>query len=324
MIRIVGANPAMDRISIWQPIRLGDVNRSSQGFVVPGGKGFNVARAVVRLGGTAAAHGFLGGRVGQMLREMIAVDGVIDRLTSIEAGTRVCFIVVEPELSRSTVLNEPGPHVTEEETQRLLSDLRRDCGPGDIVVLSGSLPDSVAASVAGEIIAIGNRAGARTVADIHSEALRVAAAAGPWMVKCNRDELLGLLAGRAPDADALARHRAQSLASLAGEMLEVHQRGIEVVVVTLGSEGALLADREGVLHAVVPQVEVVNATGSGDLLLAGLVAAIERGQTARAAIVLGAACGTAGATQLPPELPPDFDPGRWTSRICVETVEPAA
>ena len=45
----------------------------------------------------------------------------------------------------------------------------------------------------------------------------------------------------------------------------------------------------------------------GDLLLAGLSVGLERGRPPREAILLGAACGTAGATHLPPELPPDFE-----------------
>ena len=68
MIRVVGANPAMDRVSTWPALRLGDVNRASDVVVVPGGKGFNVARAAVRLGTSATAYGFLGGDVGEALR----------------------------------------------------------------------------------------------------------------------------------------------------------------------------------------------------------------------------------------------------------------
>jgi fructose-1-phosphate kinase PfkB-like protein len=107
-------------------------------------------------------------------------------------------------------------------------------------------------------------------------------------------------------------------------MLELRGRGIEVVVVTLGAQGALLADAEGVCHANVPRIEVVNPTGSGDLLLAGLAVGIERGLSLREALVLGAACGTAGATYLLPELPPGFDPDAWTPRIQVESLEPGA
>jgi 1-phosphofructokinase family hexose kinase len=315
MIRVVGANPAMDRISTWPPLSLAGVNRAATVSVVPGGKGVNVARAAVRLGERAVIYGFLGGHVGEALHEMISADGVTDRHTAIAGGTRVCFIVVEPGIGRSTVLNEPGPEVTTEEVARLLDELRADSQPGDLVVLSGSLPDSVAPTVAGAIVKIGNDAGARTIVDIHGEALREAVSRRPWMLKCNRRELLQLLGAAESDVPI-------SVPELAGEMRRVRERGIEIVVVTLGAEGALLADADGVVHARVPAIDEVNPTGSGDLLLAGLAVGIERGQEARHAIVLGAACGTAGATHLPPELPPDFDAAARSADISVEIVEP--
>lgn len=306
----------MDRVSLWPPLRLDEVNRATAVTVVPGGKGFNVARAAIRLGAAAAAYGFLGGRVGEELREMISADGVIDRHTTIAAGTRVCFIAVEPQAGRATVLNEPGPAVTPNETKQFLSRLRAECKTDDLVVLAGSLPDSVGSEVAAEIVDIGNDADARTVVDIHSEALAHAARRQPWMLKCNRRELLGLLGAR--DVDD-----ATPLPELAREMQQLRTRGIEHVVVTMGSDGALVADRDGVVHAKVPGIDAVNATGSGDLLLAGVTVGVERGLMPRDAIVLGAACGTAGATHLAPELPPDFEPEDWMARITIESIEPA-
>ena len=50
---------------------------------------------------------------------------------------------------------------------------------------------------------------------------------------------------------------------------------------------------------------------------------MEAGQPSREAIALGVACGTAGATHLPPELPPDFDAMAWLPRITVEVVAEA-
>lgn len=313
MIRVIGANPAMDRISTWPPLRLGAVNRAVAVSVVPGGKGFNVARAALRLGTSATAYGFLGGEVGDALRGMISVDGVIDRHTAIAAGTRVCFVVVEPGAEQTTVLNEPGPLVTEAEVGRLLDDIGADAGPEDLLVIAGSLPDSVPAGVIREIIELGRAAGARTLVDIHSEALRVAFASRPWMLKCNRRELLALLG--APDPDV-----PMGVVELAAEMRRIRDHGIEVVVVTMGSAGALLADAEGVVHALAPRISEVNPTGSGDLFLAGLTVGIEEGQSPREAIALGVACGTAGATHLPPELPPDFERATWLTRVAVEVV----
>jgi 1-phosphofructokinase family hexose kinase len=322
VIRVVGADPAMDRVSTWGPIRMGQVNRAVEVSVLSGGKGLNVARANVRLGCETTAYGFLGGQVEEALREMILVDGIADRHTAVAAGTRACFIVVEPDPGRSTVLNEPGPAVTDTEVDHFLDDLRRDCESGDVVLLSGSLPDSVDPAVAGEIVAIGKDAGCRTIVDIHSESLRHAANRQPWMIKCNREELLGLVADGVAAQAAIERHQTLSLPALAAEMQQVRERGIEVVVVTLGGDGVLLADADGVVHVGVPQIEVINATGSGDLLLAGLAVGIERGQPPREAILVGAACGTAGATHLAPELPPGFVAAAWIGRLTIEPVEP--
>lgn len=324
MIRVVGANPALDRVAAWPPLRLGEVNRALQVSVVPGGKGLNVARAVSWLGSKVAVYGFLGGHVGEALREMLLDDGLIDRHTDITAGTRVCFIAVEPHSGRATVLNEPGPAVTSTEAERLLGDLRADCGTDDLLVLSGSLPDSLGSDLAGEIVGIGNDAGARTMVDIHGEALRSAAARRPWMIKCNRSELLGLSAGHEPTRTEIDTHRLRSISALAAEMQRVRDAGIAVVVVTLGAAGALVADDDGVVHVSAPTVDAVNPTGSGDLLLAGLVVGIERGECAREAITLGVACGTAGTTHLLPELPPGFDTGSWRSLVSSSGVEVAS
>lgn len=321
MIRVVGANPALDRIAAWPPLRLGEVNRALEASVVPGGKGLNVARAASRMGSTVAVYGFLGGHVGKALREMLLDDGLIDRHVDIAAGTRVCFIAVEPHSERVTVLNEPGPMVTPGEAGRLLHEVRTDCRRDDLLVLSGSLPDSLSPDVAGEIVAIGNDAGACTVVDIHGEALRSAAARRPWMIKCNQSELLGLSAAHDPTSAELDAHGLRSLNELALEMQRVRDAGIAVVVVTLGADGALVADDDGVIHVTAPTVDVVNPTGSGDLLLAGLLVGIERGERARDAITLGVACGTVGAAHLLPELPPGFDPTSWRSSISSSGVE---
>jgi 1-phosphofructokinase family hexose kinase len=314
MIRVVGANPALDRISVWPPVRLGQVNRASEVTVVAGGKGLNVAKAAVRLGSQATAYGFLGGEVGEAVGTLMGDAGVIDRHTDVTAGTRVCFIVVEPGSGRTTVLNEPGPDVSDEEAARLLASLREDCRPGDLLILSGSLPDSVDPGVAAQVIAIGRGAGARTILDIHGASLRAAIEARPWMLKCNRDELVGLIDGSG-DPSAAEPPDGVRLSEVAATMTALLGDGIEVVVVTLGPRGALLADAAGVLRAMAPRILPVNPTGSGDLLLAGLAVGIERGQPARDALALGVACGTAGATHLTPELPTGFVPDEWLPRI---------
>ena len=317
VIRVVGANPAMDRVSTWRPIRVGEVNRAVEVSVLPGGKGFNVARATVRLGCETAAYGFLGGHVGEALREMILADGIIDRHTAIAEGTRVCFIVVEPDPGRSTVLNEPGPAV--------------DRG-GD-----GPLPRRPADRLPARRRGRRSRAACPTASipawPVRSSPSATRPARAPSPTSTVRPCGTRPPAGRgcssatAPSCWGSSATR-PSAPRIRCPRLPARWGTCEIaasmsVVVTLGGDGALLADATGTIHARVPLVEVVNATGSGDLLLAGISAGIERGLPVREALVLGAACGTAGATHLAPELPAGFDADSWAAGISVEPVEPA-
>ena len=79
---------------------------------------------------------------------------------------------------------------------------------------------------------------------------------------------------------------------MAGELLA---RGIEVVVVSLGRQGALLATPNLVLRAYPPPVEEMNPVGSGDSLVAGLAVGILADSSWEEALRLGTAAGAANA-----------------------------
>jgi 6-phosphofructokinase 2 len=67
--------------------------------------------------------------------------------------------------------------------------------------------------------------------------------------------------------------------------------------VSLGGQGALLATRDGVWRGLAPPVKVRSTVGSGDSMLAGLIAALTRGDEPEQALRLGLACGSATAAQ---------------------------
>ena len=51
------------------------------------------------------------------------------------------------------------------------------------------------------------------------------------------------------------------------------------VIVTLGSEGALIADEENVKHMAAPHVEAIDTTGAGDTFVGAFAAELARGST---------------------------------------------
>jgi len=73
------------------------------------------------------------------------------------------------------------------------------------------------------------------------------------------------------------------------------------VVVTLGADGAVLADREQVVHLPAPEVEAADTTGAGDAFVGALAARLAKGDTlveaASYAVLAGAAAVTVEGAQ---------------------------
>ncbi|MFP3466587.1 1-phosphofructokinase family hexose kinase [Leifsonia sp. SIMBA_070] len=301
-ILVVGPNPAMDRTEEIADFRPHEVNRALRSSPRAGGKSFIVARALRRLRTPVSAYGFLGGPTGRYLRDACAALGIRDRHTEIAEETRINTILVDERTRLSTVINEPGPVVSPVEASALTAAIEEDLRPGDLLVLTGSLPPGCGDDLYGELIRLARAREAHVIVDADGDALLGAVAARPWAIKCNLAEFRGLR----PDipADVLTE---EDLAALTAGMAAVVDSGIELVIVTLGAAGLIAATSGRVIEMDAPPVETKNATGSGDTLLAGLVSAIAGGGELEAALRLGVAAAAVNASVLIPDIGPDPD-----------------
>jgi fructose-1-phosphate kinase PfkB-like protein len=73
--------------------------------------------------------------------------------------------------------------------------------------------------------------------------------------------------------------------------------GVEMPLLSLGAQGAVMAAGDNCLQAVAPHIDAVNPVGSGDCMLAGIAHALARGDDPVQALALGVACGSANALQ---------------------------
>ncbi|MDQ3785171.1 MAG: PfkB family carbohydrate kinase, partial [Actinomycetota bacterium] len=115
---IAGPNLTLDRTLSISELRPGEVLRFSRADITPGGKGVNVARVALTLDFPAHLVGFAAGRTGRAVAELIEDERL--PLSAIPTGgeVRSSAIVVE-DGGRITVLNEPGPSITEADWARL-------------------------------------------------------------------------------------------------------------------------------------------------------------------------------------------------------------
>lgn len=292
-VHVVSPNPAQDRLQVVPRLLLGEVNRATEVVSRPGGKGMIVARGVVRLGGHAALHGFLGGSVGAQISAGCRELGIEDRHVPIDGETRVTTVLVDSATGASTVVNEPGPEVRPPDVDALVDGLLAAVRTGHLVVCTGSLPRGAPQDLYARCVTSLRGSGALTVVDTSGPGLALAVRSGPDVLKVNEDELradAGLTAPADSDVD---------LPTLMGRALHA---GVGAVIVTRGAAGLSYRSADEGWDVASPAVSVVNATGSGDMMLAGFVTALAHGEDRETALRTGAAAGAANAARLEPDL----------------------
>jgi 1-phosphofructokinase family hexose kinase len=227
--------------------------------------------------------GFAGGHNGRLLADLAQGDGLHSSWTWINAETRTCTILVS-EPGDSTLINEPGAPVSASDWKRFQQKVVEQLPIVGQVCISGSLPpDSSAEDFQGLLDLLVN-GGKQVWVDTSGIGLRTALGHPNVGIKVNSSEIGEILGIKVKDLESAQR-----------SLNAMDHRGLTASVITLGSEGALLASREGRWYARGPQVEVVSTVGSGDAFLGGLVGALDAGRDFPEALQDAVAAGTANA-----------------------------
>lgn len=283
-ILCVTPNPALDRTLEIPGLRLGESQRAAAVRVAAGGKGLNVARSLATLGASPVCMGPLGGAGGRRLVELAAAEGLESTWTWCEIETRTCVILVDAAAEQATVVNEPGPALSAQDWARVCEDVLARAAAARDICVSGSLPPGVAAADLAKLGRALVASGRRPWMDTSGPALAALLDTRGVRVKINREEASQALGIFLADAAACA--------AAARRLLDA---GLATVVMTLGADGAVLADADGCWHVGAPAVRTASAVASGDAFLAGLVSAWTDGLPPPEALRRAVAAGTANA-----------------------------
>jgi tagatose 6-phosphate kinase len=317
VIGVVCLNPALDITHHVPVVDWAGVNRPHEVATRPGGKGVNVARALLSLGAEVLVIGLAGGPTGEALTAGLAAHGVPSELTPIAGETRRTFAVLDEARQTVAMFNEAGPQVRAAEFSEFLISFKRLLTGSEALVLSGSLPPGLPADTYATLIKMAG-ADVPVVLDAHGEALRLGAAAGPAVVKPNLAELEDLAAGPLSLAG-----EGTGRPTVAWAAAELRAAGAESVVVSLGPAGLYADTPAGSWRAVSAPVEAANPTGAGDAVTASLALGLVRGQPwpdrLRDAVALGTAAVLAPVAG---EFRPD-DYRRMVAGVTLTEVTPA-
>lgn len=288
-------NPAIDQTVTVDRLIVGEVHRARSVRQNAGGKGVNVASCLADWGMPVAAYGLLGSDNAAAFDALFAAKAIEDRFIRIAGATRVNLKLVD--VTGTTDINLDGIAVDAGRAEMVGATICEAAREGDLVVLAGSLPPGCPPDSYVTLVARLRAAGCRVVLDTSGLPLKCALTADvlPDVVKPNRDELAQVLGRPLPD-----------LAALSEATSELHARGVSLVVVSMGEEGALFLSAEGAATARLPIAQVASTVGAGDAMVAGIVAALGEGadleRTARLATAFAVAkLGMAGPNL--PDLP---------------------
>ena len=284
LILTVTLNAAVDKTYTVENFVIDRVHRPSSWRVVPGGKGINVARVYTELGGEAMATGFAGGHNGDYILDGMRAEGLTHDFVKTAGESRVCIAILDPIQKTQTELNEVGPEITADEVERLKLKYESLIRGMEYVVLSGSISPGVPDSIYRELIEIANKYEVPCVLDTSGEPLAQGLSAMPVMTKPNVHEL-----------SAVVGKQLATIEEAAKAATDLNARGIEIVTVTLGRDGALAATKEGVWRARPPEIPFVSAVGSGDAFAAAFVYVLASGGPISEALRMGTGAGAANA-----------------------------
>lgn len=249
----------------------------------PGGRGINASCVIHSFGGRTQALITAGGPAGERLQELLRGCGYPVVVVPIQNESRTNLTVTDRH-GLTVNLNEAGPRVGKTELARLEKVVRGKLAGAAWLMLAGSLPPGVPPSFYARLIALAREKKVKTLLDADGDALREGIEAGPTVVSPNQQEAERLLS-RA----LLTRNHFLEAAS------RIRDMGVETVVLSLGSRGAVGAFGDRLIEAVPPRVDAVSPIGSGDALAAAFVWAMDRKAEPADALRWGVATGTASA-----------------------------
>lgn len=282
MIYTVTLNPALDYILEVNDLKPGFVNRPTLEHLLAGGKGLNVSTVLSHLGMESIALGFTAGFTGAEIKRRFEASGCKSDFIELKEGCSRINVKIKSD--KETELNAAGPVIDNDSVAKLTEKISL-LKNGDILILAGSIPSPLSASLYGDIMKLLSGRDILIAVDAAKEQLLHTLPYHPFLIKPNHHEL-GELFGITITSQEAAAVYAKKL----------QEQGARNVLVSMAGDGAVFLTENGaLLKSKAPKGIIKNSVGAGDSMLAGFIAGWCEKHTYAHAFGLGIASGSASA-----------------------------
>lgn len=285
LIATITLNPSIDKRYIIGTLEKGKVMRTSKVINTAGGKGLNVSRVLKDIGSNVLATGFLGDHNGRFIEERLKDYKIKCEFQWIKDSTRCCIAILDDEGNQTEIL-EPGPFILKEEKHSFLEKYNDILDKVNILVISGSLPKGLDKDFYKTLINLARKKEKLVLLDSSGHSLKEAIKSKPYFIKPNIEEL-----------EALTNKSLKSDFEIIREIDELHSEGIDLIIISLGKDGAIGSLNGEKYKVIPPKVNAINAVGSGDSMVAAVAYALSKSMNLIDLLTMAVSTGTANAME---------------------------
>ncbi|MER3125228.1 1-phosphofructokinase [Bacillus pumilus] len=281
MIYTCTLNPAIDLYIALKEMKANAVNRTEDEDYQPNGKGVNVSIMLKKYGFTSTALGFIAGFSGSYIEQSLKDLSIQTDFISVEGITRINVFINTTEEYK---LVNQGPAI-EEKALHAFREKIAAIPQGGILIMSGSLPKGVPASIFSDVAAICHQHNVKFILDTSSAAVLDTLQYKPYLLKPNEEEIAAFFGKTHPMSE-------KELIQSGEKLIEM---GAEQVLVSRGGEGALFITKDAIFKGNAPTGTVVNTACSGDAMLAAFLSKQLEGHSPEECLRYGIATGASTA-----------------------------
>jgi len=274
-------NPCIDLTLFISKLSLGDSHRTHHVRQDVAGKAVNAAYALKNLGLDCRVLGLDFIENGQLLKDLLAKAAIPYDYVTAPGAIRTNTKIFEEHNKVMTEINQEGPAVSNDTVEAFLRSFEQD--KSDVIVLSGSLPLGVNASLYKTII---SKTKAIVILDTYGEALRLGLEASPAIIKPNQQELEQTFGVRLPS-------RSEQI-TFCQELISKYN--LRAVCLSQGADGALMIGKDEIYFAPSLNIPVKGIQGAGDSMVAGLASELQNDKNASLDILLKSAMAMAASS----------------------------
>lgn len=246
-----------------------------------GGKGVNISRALT------------GNQISNTALVVLGEENEADFVKCLEAD-RIFYhkIAVPGRIRENITIHTTGADETRISfpgflaDERLLASVEKEIQEiweeGAYITFTGRVPEGIGMEAVKAFLKKLKTAGAKLVIDSRSFTKEDLTEVAPWLIKPNQEEI-----------SHYAGCEIQGLADAVSVAKDLHRKGIENVMISLGSQGALIVGADGGYIARAPKVTAHSTIGAGDSSIAGFLAAAVNGTSCAEMLASAVAYGTA-------------------------------